>query len=187
MMMKLIIYISYLFGISELMLLLFKRTKSASVRVRKDRGSLIILWITILAGLFSGFYLANYGKWSPVNYYLASAGIIIYVSGLLVRWISIVQLRQRFTVNVAVNKKHTLETSGMYKHLRHPSYLGILLIMAGLGLAMNSLASFLLVISPVFFGLSYRISVEEKLLENEFGQQYVQFRSTRKKMIPFIY
>ncbi len=42
-------------------------------------------------------------------------------------------------------------------------------------------------IDPVFLGLNYRISVEETLLAAVFGEEYDMFRSTRKKIIPYIY
>ena len=185
--MQIIMYLSFLFGLSELALTMFKHSKSGSVRIKSDRGSLIILWVLMLMCITAGFYTAYYGDWSAVNYILASTGILVYVAGMVVRWKSILQLKHRFTVNVVVNSEHKLETGGMYKFLRHPSYSGILMILAGLGMAMNSYVSFIVVLVPVFLGLSYRISVEEKLLEAEFGEEYTVFCSTRKKLIPFIY
>jgi protein-S-isoprenylcysteine O-methyltransferase Ste14 len=185
--MKIIIYLSFAFGISEIALVIFKHSKSESVKTRKDRGSLLILWLIMISSLTAGFFLADYNRWNPINYILASAGIVLFISGLIIRWSSIIQLKQRFTVNVAINKEHSLETNGLYRYLRHPSYLGLLLILAGLSLPMNSLISFIIVIVPVFLGLSYRISVEEKLLESEFGDEYLEFRSNRKKIIPFVY
>lgn len=185
--MQIIIYLSFLFGISELGLTLFKHSRSGSVKIKNDKGSLIVLWVLMICCMIAGFSTANYGSWSAVNYILALSGILIYVAGMVVRWKSIIQLRKRFTVNVVVNKEHTLETEGMYRHLRHPSYFGVLLIITGLGLAMNSYISFIIVFVPVFLGLNYRISVEETLLAAVFGEEYDMFRSTRKKIIPYIY
>ncbi|HKK41927.1 MAG TPA: isoprenylcysteine carboxylmethyltransferase family protein [Bacteroidales bacterium] len=185
--MQTIIYLSVLFGVSELALTLFKHTKTGSVKVKDDKGSLVVLWILMISCITIGFNTANYSEWSFTNYVLASAGVSIYLAGLVIRWKSIVQLKKRFTVNVAVNKVHKLETEGMYRYLRHPSYSGLLLILAGLGLAMNSYISFFVVLVPVFLGLNYRISVEENLLAAEFGNEYDTFRASRKKIIPFIY
>jgi protein-S-isoprenylcysteine O-methyltransferase Ste14 len=185
--MKIIIFLSFAFGLSELALVLFKHSRSGNVKTRKDKGSLILLWSIITFSLTAGFFLANYDPWRSINYLLASLGIVLYVSGLLIRWISIIKLKQRFTVNVTVIREHKLETEGLYRYLRHPSYLGLILIMAGLALGMNSFISFIIVVAPIFLGLQYRISVEEKLLESEFGDEYTQFKSTRKRIIPFLF
>jgi protein-S-isoprenylcysteine O-methyltransferase Ste14 len=97
------------------------------------------------------------------------------------------QLKKRFTVNVAINREHVLETEGLFKYIRHPSYAGLMLILGGLALAMNSLISFIIVVIPVFVGLNYRIFIEEKLLVDEFGEEYTDFKAKRKKIIPFIW
>jgi protein-S-isoprenylcysteine O-methyltransferase Ste14 len=62
-----------------------------------------------------------------------------------------------------------------------------MLILGGLALAMNSLISFIIVVIPVFVGLNYRIFIEEKLLVDEFGEEYTDFKAKRKKIIPFIW
>ncbi len=185
--MHVLIYLSVFFGISELALTIFRHSKSVSVKTKDDKGSLLVLWILMISCITVGFSTASYSIRTTGNYVMALAGMIMYLSGLIIRWKSIIQLRNRFTVDVVVNRDHKLETGGMYKYLRHPSYSGLLLILAGLGLAMNSVASFLILIVPVFLGLNYRISVEEALLKKEFGEDYFRFCSTRKKIIPFIY
>jgi protein-S-isoprenylcysteine O-methyltransferase Ste14 len=185
--MSVIIYLSFVFGLSELVLVFFKRSKSGIVKTRSDKGSLILLWFIMISCITAGFFNAKYSQWDPINCTIALAGIILYIIGLIIRWLSIMQLKRRFTVNVAINRDHVLETGGLYKYVRHPSYLGLMLILTGLSLAMNSMISFMIVIFPVFLGLNYRIFVEERLLEDEFGEEYVNFRATRKKIIPFIW
>jgi len=185
--MSIIIYLSYAFGLSELALVIFKRTKSGTVKTRNDKGSLILLWLIMICCITTGFFKAKYSDWAPVNYILAVSGILAYISGLAIRWLCIMQLKQRFTVDVAINRQHILETEGLYKYLRHPSYLGLLLIIVGLALAMNSIISFIIVVFPVLLALNYRIRIEEKLLEREFGKEYINYSSTRKRIIPFVY
>ena len=185
--MKEIVLLSYLFGFSEIALLIFKRSKSSVVKTKSDRGSLLLLWILMITCIASGFFKAKYSDWTGINYLLAALGVVLYLAGIYIRWRSIIQLKQRFTVNVGINKIHTLETGGMYKHLRHPSYSGLLLILTGLSMAMNTLISFCIVVIPVFLGLIYRIYVEERLLTGEFGDEYKNFMATRKKIIPYIF
>jgi protein-S-isoprenylcysteine O-methyltransferase Ste14 len=185
--MNIVLYLSLVFGFSELALLFFKRSKSGLVKTRSDNGSLILLWFLMISCITAGFFNAKYNQWDPLNYALALAGILLYITGLIIRWMLIRQLKKRFTVNVAINREHVLETGGLFKYIRHPSYAGLMLILSGLGLAMNSLISFIIVVIPVFLGLNYRIFIEEKLLGLEFGEEYADFKAKRKKIIPFIW
>jgi protein-S-isoprenylcysteine O-methyltransferase Ste14 len=91
------------------------------------------------------------------------------------------------TVDVAITDTAKLKQDGLYKRIRHPSYLGLLLIITGFSITMNSFYSFLVFILPVVFAIIYRISVEEKVLINEFGHDYSEYASKTKKLIPGIF
>jgi protein-S-isoprenylcysteine O-methyltransferase Ste14 len=186
-MIKIAIYLSYLFLLSELILMLTKRSKHKFVKRKGDRGSLIILWITISVCLTLGFNLANYTIWSAGDYFTASLGFLLSFTGMILRWTSIIQLKKAFTVDVAINKVHQLKTDGLYKIVRHPSYLGLIMILGGFSLVMNSLPSILVVTVPVSAAILYRISVEERVLNEEFGDVYLDYKKNTRKIIPFIY
>jgi protein-S-isoprenylcysteine O-methyltransferase Ste14 len=97
------------------------------------------------------------------------------------------QLGKSFTVDVAITDSANLKTNGIYERIRHPSYLGILLVVLGFSCTMNSLFSFLVLFVPVFVAVSYRIGIEEKVLIAEFGDSYSGYKSRTKKIIPGIY
>jgi protein-S-isoprenylcysteine O-methyltransferase Ste14 len=67
------------------------------------------------------------------------------------------------------------------------SELILLLIMTGEAIVMNTLISFIVVFFPVCIAIMYRIRVEEKLLEKEFGEVYRLYRQKTKSIIPYIY
>jgi protein-S-isoprenylcysteine O-methyltransferase Ste14 len=77
-----------------------------------------------------------------------------------------------------------LVTEGMFAHCRNPLYLGNLLILAGLGLASNSLV-FLVVVVPLFV-LAYVaiIAAEEDYLRQKFGQQFDDYCARVNRLIP---
>ncbi len=75
----------------------------------------------------------------------------------------------------------------MYKHLRHPSYLGLILICFGLAIAMNSVGSFAVIVIPVSLALNYRIKTEENILVKQFGKDYEDYKVNTYKIIPKIY
>jgi protein-S-isoprenylcysteine O-methyltransferase Ste14 len=113
--------------------------------------------------------------------------VTLAVVGFIIRWTAIVQLGRMFTVDVAISNTHILKTSGLYKIVRHPSYLGLILIIAGLVLCMGSMLSFIIVSITVFFAMNYRIAVEEKALTNEFGAQYHDYQKHVARLLPWIY
>jgi protein-S-isoprenylcysteine O-methyltransferase Ste14 len=186
-MIKISIFFSLLFLISEILLVLTKHSVRKSVARQKDRGSLIFMWTAICAGLTFGFINARYTSWNMADYFIAAVGIIMIIAGFAIRWTAIIQLKRAFTVDVAINSAHELKTNGLYKIIRHPSYLGLLLIMTGEAISMASLISFAVVFLPVCIAVIYRIHVEEQLLKEAFGEKYSIYKLNTKIIIPFIY
>ena len=181
-------YLQIIFFASELALLIFKRAKSGKIKNERDRRSLLILWVVIALCMCAGPWSAAYGVWRLGDYQtIEVVGITVWAIGFIIRWIAIYQLGKMFTVNVVISDTHTLKTSGLYKIVRHPSYLGLILIIAGLGICLNSLLSLLIVLIPSFLALNYRITIEEKALIEEFDSQYEDYKKRVSRLIPGIY
>lgn len=96
-------------------------------------------------------------------------------------------LKQQFTYTVTKIEKHELIEKGLYKSIRHPGYLGQLIIFTGISTLLSNWLSILLMIIPVFLGYFYRIIVEEKFMVNQMGQKYIDYQKRTKKLIPMIY
>lgn len=180
--MSILIWLSFGFAVSEFILMLVKRSKKVTSRTRNDRGSLILLWGMITIGFTAGFILAR-----PSNQFWLGFGTGLLVIGIIIRWVAILQLGKAFTVDVAITDTARLKTDGIYERIRHPSYLGILMIVTGFSSAMNSIYSLLVLLVPVSLAILYRISVEEKVLIGEFGDNYIEYKKETKKIIPWIY
>lgn len=180
--MKTIILLSFAFGLSELLLLVVKRSNKKNLKIRSDKGSLILLWIMITLGFTFGFILAA----PPINFWLGF-GCSFMIIGLIARWAAILQLGSSFTVDVAITDVSGLKTDGIYNRMRHPSYFGLLMIVMGFSCAMSSVYSFMVLVIPVFFAIIYRIKVEEELLIKEFGNSYLEYIKRTRKIFPGIY
>jgi protein-S-isoprenylcysteine O-methyltransferase Ste14 len=183
------VYLQLLFFITELTLLIVKRSKRSGGKNQLDRQSLLILWIVIAGCLTLGPNIAyNWGLWPLGDFEtITIIGSAVFALGFIIRWIAVYQLGKMFTVDVAIADEHLLKTNGLYKIVRHPSYLGLVLIVAALGICLNSGLSLLIMFVPTFIAINYRIKVEEKALTGEFGEQYIAYKSRVKKIIPFIY
>lgn len=180
--------IAELFGISELILLLVKRSKSASTKNRADKSSLILLWVAITGTITIGGFIAAAGIWPFANEdAIMKVALGIAIIGFAIRWAAIFQLGKMFTVDVAITSGHQLKTSGLYKVVRHPSYLGLMLIICSIALCQGNILSCLFIIIPTFVALNYRMVVEERALIAEFGEQYQQYKKNTARIIPGIY
>lgn len=178
-----------LYAASEIGLSIFKRAKSGDTK-NEDRGSLNLLWIVIVVSITLAFQAAFSLPGANLGALQApalDAGIVCYVTGLTLRWYSIVILGRFFTVNVAIATDHRLIDTGPYCYLRHPSYTGALLAFAGLGLCMGNWISILLLIVPIFLVFLRRMNVEEAALLQGLGVSYRDYMRRTKRLVPGIY
>jgi len=181
------LYLQIIFFLSEVSLLIFKRSNSEG-KNNKDRRSLMILWVVIAVCFTVGPFSAAYGMWPISNYTIVLyTGMAISMLGFAIRWTAIIQLGRMFTVDVAITDDHSLKTTGLYKIVRHPSYLGLILIIAGLGVCLNSALGFLVIFIPSFWAINHRIKVEEQALIAEFGEQYINYKKRVSKILPGIF
>jgi len=177
-----------LFATSELLLFVAKRSKAATTKNRDDRLSLLLFWVTIPVCFVMGGVIAKSDIGFPLDETIFNnTGMVIFIVGFIIRWLSIFQLGKMFTVDVSITNDHILKTDGLYKVARHPSYLGLVLIITGIAFFMDDLFSIAVVVIPVFLVTNYRISVEEKVLIAEFGSQYEGYKRRVRKIVPFIY
>src|SRR6266581_2635137 len=99
---------------------------------------------------------------------------------------SITLLGRYYSTLVEVQPDHKVIDSGPYRFIRHPNYLGQMVGAVGLGLALQSWVSLLvlLVIGGSFF--AYRIRNEEAFLVAEMGG-YADYMKRTKRLVPFIF
>ena len=114
-------------------------------------------------------------------------GVVVLASGSLLRRHCWRMLGASFTGDVRASSDQVVVTRGAYKLLRHPSYTGGILMNTGIGIALGSWASALLLAVTSFAVYSYRIAVEERALSAAIGEPYREFMRTRKRLIPFVY
>ena len=174
-------------GLSELGLSLFKRSKAGTVS--RDRNSLTLIWVVNLAAVALGVFVAYHapGWWLPGWLPKQGIGGSLFVAGLLLRWYAIIYLGRFFTVNVAIAKDHQVVQSGPYRWVRHPSYSGGMLMLLGFCLCIGNLASLLVMMVPCVWVMGWRIRIEEAALQSALGEPYVAYMRSTRRLIPLIY
>ena len=185
--MSLFLIISAIWILSEITLSQLMRSETSNVDY--DKASLKILWITITVSIITGiiFSKTNIIISESFAIFVYYSGIGLICGGLIIRWIAILTLKKAFTVNVSISEDQRLVKFGIYKYIRHPSYLGSLLSFLGLGIVFNNWITFAVIFIPILISFLYRISVEEKVLIDAFGNQYREYVKCSKRLIPGIY
>lgn len=113
-------------------------------------------------------------------------GLIIFAAGFLVMNWSEYTLGKQFSVQVTIQEGHQLITNGPYRMLRHPRYLGIILM--NLGLALTFAAGVGLGIVAVLIGvLLWRVHDEEILMRQEFGAEWDTYAEKSWQIVPYLY
>ncbi len=73
--------------------------------------------------------------------------------------------------------------SGVFGYVRHPLYLGVLLIYLGFVFGSFSMLS-LFTLLCIFFVYNYLANFEEKDLERMFGEEYLQYKKRVPRWFP---
>jgi protein-S-isoprenylcysteine O-methyltransferase Ste14 len=110
---------------------------------------------------------------------------ILVVGGVLRIWPMFV-LGHRFSGLVAIQPGHELVTQGPYRHVRHPSYLGMMLGFVGWALVFRSSVGLVAAALGIPL-LVARIESEEALLASRFGDRYAEYRCRTWRLIPGVY
>jgi protein-S-isoprenylcysteine O-methyltransferase Ste14 len=156
------------------------------VKTTSDRGSRGIIFFGLVLAIFIGFEFANRGIALLPNYFFY-IGIALMILGIIIRQWAIATLGRFFALTVRITEDHKVVSNGPYRLVRHPSYTGLLLSFCGLALALESWGALLVILLVYAIVIGYRMSVEEKLLEAQLGDDYRAYMKRTKRLIPYIY
>lgn len=188
--MNLLAQLALAYGVSEFALSRLRRTKKGDANTTShDAGTLSIVWLGVgagIGGLVATSLLCPYGRFEP-GPAVEAAALAIFALGIIVRISAIVVLGRHFTVDVAIHKDHQLITRGPYRWLRHPSYTGVLLVVASFGAIARSWPAAAIGILPVLLVLVVRIRVEERALAAAFGEAWCAHCERTWRLVPFVW
>ena len=174
--------------VSEILLSLTRRSRSKT-GTKHDRSTLGIIWLVIAISITAGIFVAQTFRAAalPHGPFLASASVMLFAAGLILRWWAIISLGRFFTVDVTIEKDHELVERGPFRVVRHPSYTGVLLAFVGLALSLRNWAALLIILVPIGAAFLHRMNVEEDALSRALGSRYAEYMKRTKRLVPFIY
>jgi len=159
--------------------------------MKKGRFSDVIILIVGGIIFFSGilvsildFIIIQHGIYSFDI--VSLVGLIFILIGLGLRAQARRTLGKYFSPVVRTLPEHKLIRHGIYRHIRHPGYLGELLAYFSIPLLFHSLYGFLVMVLITPFIL-YRIKIEEQMLLEKFGDEYRDYMKNSKRLIPYIW
>jgi protein-S-isoprenylcysteine O-methyltransferase Ste14 len=117
---------------------------------------------------------------------LASLGSLLAVAGAALVLRSRAELGPAWSIVPKADQERGLVTTGPYRLVRHPIYLGLILLAVGAALAFSSWPALFIVLSGIVPTFAWRARAEEKLLSRTFGERYEVYRQRTKMIIPHL-
>jgi protein-S-isoprenylcysteine O-methyltransferase Ste14 len=167
--------------------------RSRSIKVVKSRKGalesflLTLAWLAFFIPLIwvatPLFAFADYGL-RPVPFI---AGVLGLALGLWLFQRSHTDLGANWSITLAVRERHQLVTHGIYRRIRHPMYLAFLVYSAGQALAVpNWVAGSSYGIAMALL-VALRIGPEERMMVEEFGEDYEAYRARTRRLFPGVW
>ena len=153
--------------------------------MKRDRGSGALIIFTVLVSIIIALSL-GYAGVGPLPDCVFYPGIVLMLTGVLVRQWAIAVLGRFFSLTVRVAEDHRVVVKGPYRLVRHPSYAGVLITFIGLALAVQSWGALLVLLTVFGVSYGYRMRVEERVLQSELGPDYAEYMKRTKRLIPFL-
>lgn len=122
--------------------------------------------VAVLAGLLLQSFLPEILPIAPDPFPLQVAGVCLFTLGLAVAVAARIQLGRNWSdvESATVLPQQELVAQGLYRYVRHPIYLGDILLLAGYELALNSWG--VLLVLPLIAFVWRKAAQEEALLSS---------------------
>ena len=116
---------------------------------------------------------------------LATAGVVLLM--VAATWLfaaSSSALGRNWSIIARMRSDHELIRSGPYSRVRHPIYLGLLLFLLALAIALGHWLQLAVAVPLYLAGTRIRTDVEDRLLEQTFGESFREYRNSTPALLP---
>ena len=123
--------------------------------------------------------------WSNVPNTVSVIGLVLVGIGLSLSQLVVIQ-NGYAAATITVEDSQQIVSTGLYALVRHPLYVGVVILTAGVPLALGSWWG-LLILIPCLAGLAARIRDEEKMLEEELAGYREYEQKVRYRLVPLVW
>jgi isoprenylcysteine carboxyl methyltransferase (ICMT) family protein YpbQ len=166
-----------------------QQVKTNRILLTKQDWLESVLLLSMFAGmmLLPGMYLLT--EWLDfANYRLSeefsAVGAVLQIPYLWMFWRSHVDLGKNWSPTLEIRDQHSLVTGGVYKYVRHPMYSAIWISVLSQPLLIHNWLAGWLVIPAFLLMCLTRIPKEERMMLQQFGQDYQTFIASRGRFLP---
>ena len=153
----------------------------------RPKIDLILLQITSLAIVLVAPYSDRHFLGAfDIGDTIRCLGLVPLAFGLVLMQMAEKYLGRQFSIEITLKENHRLITSGPYRLIRHPRYLGIITFFLGMSLVFRSYLAAILVVALSVI-LLWRIHAEESMLQREFGETWDEYCAKSWRLIPFLF
>lgn len=154
---------------------------------KKSTSDMLVLALTGLSMLTPLIYI-----FSPLldfaNYNLPAwtgwVGTVIFAGAIWLLWRSHADLGRNWTPTLGIREGHRLVTDGVFRYMRHPMYAAHILWGIATPLMLhNWIAGFAFLLLSTLQYLT-RVGAEERMMLEQFGDQYREYMQTTGRLIP---
>lgn len=143
-----------------------------------------IAYLLMLFGIIGEYFLLR----KNLNLVITSLALIIFLSSFLIRMWGVATLKEQWAVHAVGARKIKrafLVTSGPYKYIRHPIYLGVILEVISIPLIWNAYFVLIFVFLANIPLQILRAYYEEAATIRKLGQDYVLYKKNVSALFPF--
>ena len=189
---SLIVALAFLgFRIFDFLLLRKDAVAKSGKLTAHDKGTsrfiqfaIVISWLLmLLAALLDQFRI---GIVEP-HLVFAAIGVALMGAGITLRVVAMQTLGKFFTRTLRIREEQHVVSTGIYRRVRHPGYLGEMFLFVGSGIATGNVITTILILSVILPAFVRRIAVEERMLVDQLGEEYAAYQAQTWRLIPFVF
>ncbi|MFW6119373.1 MAG: methyltransferase family protein [Petrotogales bacterium] len=168
--------------------LFFIHNRKYSKKLQEKRSKYIML-VFILTGMFGAVAIDGKSKLYFMEPFTITryVGIILMIFTVVIRIMVVKQLGPAFNIDIGTLPDQNLQTTKLFRVIRHPAYAAEIVGFIGLAIAFNYVLSSLMAFILPTIGVLYRLLVEEKYLRTTFGNKYIEYSRRTWRLIPFVF
>jgi protein-S-isoprenylcysteine O-methyltransferase Ste14 len=118
---------------------------------------------------------------------LALAGLLLALGGAVLVLRSRTELGPAWSFVPTADQGTGLVTTGPYRVVRHPIYLGFALLATGQALAFGNWIALMIVLFAIVPTFAWRAQAEEALLSRTFDEPYAAYQRRTRMIIPYVF
>jgi protein-S-isoprenylcysteine O-methyltransferase len=153
----------------------------------RDRYSMLLIFASTLVAWSAAVWILRRGPGGFDSRTVQVAGLVVMGAGILVRSLAIAQLGRLHSPNVAVQADHRVVDTGLYRRVRHPSYLGAIIAFFGCAVALGNWLGVVVVMALTVPAYLFRIHEEEAALAEVLGEPYRAYQARTHRLVPGVY